>query len=144
MSSSNRFSDFLTDTWVYALLGGLVSLTLSVGIYISSNSISISEGLVVGGLIAGYFAQRNGATADSLPIGIRAGIIGSIPAVVFIGMLIEPVSGPTWFSILSTAGVAIGHLGLIIVVSAMVGGLNSFVGWKLALTISENNTVSTT
>ena len=143
MSSSNRLSNFLTDTWVYALLGGLVSLTISVGMYTFLNEISISEGLVVGGLIAGYFAQRNGATADSLPIGIRAGIIGSIPGVVFIGMLIEPVSGPIWFSILGTAGVAIGYLGLIIGVSAMGGALCSVVGWKLALTISENNTVAT-
>lgn len=58
-------------------------------------------------------------------------------------MLIEPVSGPIWFSILGTAGVAIGYLGLIIGVSAMGGALSSVVGWKLALTISVNNTVST-
>jgi len=144
MPSPSRLSNFFTDTWVYALLGGFVSTVLAVGLYVLSNGNLISGAIFAGGMVAGFFAQRNGTTAGSFAVGIRAGIIGSIPGVVFVGILIEPVGGPIWYSILGTAGIAVGYLGLIIGVSAMVGGLSSVVGWKLASTMSSHNTVSPT
>ena len=144
MSSSNGLSNFFTDTWAYALLGGFVSIILAGGMYLFSNGNMISGAIFAGGLVAGFFAQRNGTTAGSFPVGIRAGVIVSVPGLVSVGMLIEPVGGPIWYNILGTAGVVIGYLGLILGVSVIVGGFSSVVGWNVALTMNSQNTVSTT
>ena len=144
MSPPSRLSKVFADTWVYALLGGFVSIVLAVGLYVLSNGTMISGAIFAGGAVAGFFAQRSGTTAGSVAVGIRAGLIGSIPGVVSVGMLIEPIGGPIWSRILGTAGVAVGYLGLIIGVSAVVGGLSGVAGWKLASSMSSQNAVSTT
>lgn len=76
---SNPVSGLVTETWKYALIGGVVSIPLSLGLYWYSgmgNDFSLNM-VVVGGVLAGYLAKRN--SADAKPAGLRAGLIGALP-----------------------------------------------------------------
>lgn len=67
--------------WRYALVGGLVSIPLVVGHYWLSGAGSYFSlnMVVVGGLLAGFLARR--ASLDVGAVGLRAGVVGSAPAV---------------------------------------------------------------
>jgi NhaP-type Na+/H+ or K+/H+ antiporter len=81
---SGQVSGFVPDTWRYALVGGVVSIPLSLGLYWYSgmgNDFSFNM-VVVGGLLAGYLAERN--AADAKPAGLRAGLVGSLPGLAWI------------------------------------------------------------
>jgi len=81
-SSAPVESDYAERTWRYALYGGLVSIPLTVGVnWYSAVGSEFSLNMVtVGGLIAGYLAQR--ASLDVRAVGIRVGLIGAIPGIV--------------------------------------------------------------
>ena len=76
---SRQVSGFVAETWQYALVGGVVSIPLSLGLYWYSgmgSDFSLNM-IVVGGLLAGYLAKRN--SVDAKPAGLRAGLIGALP-----------------------------------------------------------------
>jgi NhaP-type Na+/H+ or K+/H+ antiporter len=77
-------SDAVPETWRYALVGGIVSIPLSLGLYwYSGMGTDFSFNMVVvGGLFAGYLAERN--SVDARPAGLRAGLIGALPGLVWI------------------------------------------------------------
>jgi NhaP-type Na+/H+ or K+/H+ antiporter len=81
---SRQVSGFVPGTWWYALIGGVVSMPLTLGLYWYSgmgNDFSFNM-VVVGGLLAGYLAKRN--SVDAKPAGLRAGLIGALPGLVWI------------------------------------------------------------
>ncbi|WP_380676870.1 DUF5518 domain-containing protein [Salinigranum sp. GCM10025319] len=83
-ASDGRLAGFLTPTWRYALVGGIVSMPLSLGLYwYSGMGTDFSLNMVfVGGLLAGYLAKRGSVDAKSA--GLRAGVIGALPGLVWI------------------------------------------------------------
>jgi hypothetical protein len=77
-------SGFVPETWRYALVGGVVSIPLSLGLYWYTgmgNDFSLNM-VTVGGLLAGYLAKRN--SVDAKPAGVRAGLIGALPGLAWI------------------------------------------------------------
>jgi hypothetical protein len=81
---SGQVSGFVPETWRYALIGGIISIPLSLGLYWSScmgNDFSLNM-VAVGGLLSGYLAKRN--SVDAKPAGIRAGLIGALPGLAWI------------------------------------------------------------
>ncbi|WP_318568083.1 DUF5518 domain-containing protein [Salinigranum marinum] len=80
----NEVPGVVTETWTYALVGGFVSMPLTLGRYWLSgmgNSFSLNM-VFVGGLLAGYLAKRD--SIDAEPVGLRAGVIGALPGLVWI------------------------------------------------------------
>ena len=81
---SRQVSGFVAETWRYALVGGVVSIPLSFGLYWYSgmgSDFSLNM-IVVGGLLAGYLAKRN--SVDAKPAGLRAGLIGALPGLAWV------------------------------------------------------------
>jgi len=81
---SGRPLGSLSRTWQYALVGGVVSMPLTLAAYWSSGAsdyFSIST-VVVGGLIAGFLARRY--SADVSAASLRAGVIGGLAGYVWI------------------------------------------------------------
>lgn len=115
----------VSDTWKYALLGGLVSVPLTtVGYWQSGSELSLSP-VLFGGLIAGYLARRATGTADG--VGVRAGLVGALPTLWILADVLGAASalaGPTWF-----VAVGVGFTGAILLVVAVVGfGLGALAG----------------
>ncbi|AUV82548.1 hypothetical protein C2R22_13625 [Salinigranum rubrum] len=78
-TSDGVLPDFVPRTWRYALIGGIVSMPLTVGLYWYAGTEShFSLNMVtVGGFVAGYLAKRDAAAAKSA--GTRAGLVGALP-----------------------------------------------------------------
>ncbi|MEF8781550.1 MAG: DUF5518 domain-containing protein [Haloarculaceae archaeon] len=84
MSHSRPSPLRITETWRYGLVGGLVSIPLTGGLYWLSgagNELSFNM-VVLGGVLAGYLAPP---AVDSTAAGIRAGVIGSLPGLWLLG-----------------------------------------------------------
>lgn len=81
-ASTPTESEHAEGTWRYALYGGLASIPLTVWInWDPAVGSEFSLNMVtVGGLIAGFLAQR--ASLDVRAVGVRAGLIGAVPAIV--------------------------------------------------------------
>lgn len=100
MSPIDSLHDRPGATWTCALVGGVASLPLTLGLYWSSgagNEFSLNA-VVLGGLLAGYLATGRGA--DATVAGGRAGLIGGLPAVWVLAGDVVPAlaaSGPAWF-----------------------------------------------
>lgn len=68
----------MTETWKYALIGGLVALPFTaLEAWQSPENISLGM-IVVGSVIAGYLIKRRGG--NSTATGLRAALIGGFPA----------------------------------------------------------------
>lgn len=68
-----------SNSWRYALVGGLGSIPLTLGLYWLSgmgNELSLNM-VLVGGLVAGYLAKRGSADIDRS--GFLAGVVGALP-----------------------------------------------------------------
>ncbi len=134
---SERVSGLLADdTWRYGLLGGVLSLPLTlVGYWQSGSELSLSPVLLCG-ILAGYLAGR--ATGASHGVGYRVGAIGGLPGLLFLGDLpgaMAALDGPEWFVAVGTAfGVVFACTALFVVVgfSALVGELGARIGGWLA------------
>ena len=73
------FPDALSDTWRYALAGGLVALpATAIGYWLSGSELSLSP-VLLGGVLAGYLARR-GPGGAGVAAGVRAGLVGAFPA----------------------------------------------------------------
>jgi len=123
MDRSRRSRGLFSDTWRYALLGGVASLPFTAARYwwsTSGSEISLNAALFAG-LVAGYLAAGRAVDADAA--GLRTGVVSGLPGVawVFSKILgdVPALSGPAWFE---TSGVAL-----------TVGVTDVFVAFRLAL-----------
>lgn len=88
MSRAGPRPGSLSRTWQYALLGGVVSMPLTLAAYWNSGAsdhFSFNM-VVVGGLIAGFLARRY--SADVSAASLRAGVIGGLAGYVWIASTI--------------------------------------------------------
>jgi hypothetical protein len=137
-----------SETWTYALLGGVASIPLTGGAYWLSGTGSYFSlnMVVVGGLVAGYLAY--GTAADCAAAGLRAGLIGSLPGVGW--LLTETVpaalaaTGPLPFRAVATvAGVGLGVVLVVVVaIAGLLGGkaggwLAGKTGWRRGPTVGN-------
>ena len=122
----------LSETWRYALLGGLAALPFVAASYWQTGSHISLNAVFWGGLLAGYLVKRRGT--ESSPVGLRAGVVGSLPALWFVAdgvSLVREFSQPVWFS----AAQSVALLGLAIftvLLGAFVGALGGRLGGWLA------------
>jgi len=120
---------------VYALLGGVVSMPVTVVLYWSSGGGSefVLDAVLLAGLLAGFLAARRGVDADA--VGVRAGVVGGVPGVVWLLPkvldLAAGLSGPTWFEAVGVAlvvGTTVGLIALVFAFSALLGLVGARVG----------------
>lgn len=127
----------LTDTWRYALIGGVASIPLTVGFYWLSgtgNELSLNM-IFFGGLLAGNLARTAPTEIDSTAVGLRAGIVGSLPAVWLLGDLLwdaATMSGPVWFRVVGVGFIMTTATVFTVVLAALVGLLGAKVDSWLA------------
>lgn len=125
-----------SEAWTYGLLGGVVSMPLTVGAYwLSGMGNDFSLNLVfVGGLLAGYLVEARDVAADSDAAGLRAGVVGALPGVVWlVSDRLLPVRGadatlPGGFEAAISALAVLFGLGF----GAVVGLLGGAIGGWLA------------
>ena len=93
---SRLVSGSVPETWRYALVGGVVSIPLSLGLYwYTGMGTDFSFNMVVvGGLLAGYLAKRN--SVDAKPVGLRAGLIGALPGLAWVLLRIARNVAAEW------------------------------------------------
>jgi len=120
----------MTETWTYALIGGLLALPFTVlAAWQSPENISLGM-VVVGSVVAGYLIKRRGG--NSTATGLRAALIGGFPAVWSLSELIwaiPTVPNPLWFQAVGVAMI-LGVGGFILAVVAVFGALaGRFGGW---------------
>ena len=91
-------SPTLPEPWRYALLGGLLALPVTTYLYWQSGD-ELSVGpVLLGGLIAGYLYDGDGA--ERRRVGVRTGLIGGLPALWMLAdalAVVLGVDGPAWF-----------------------------------------------
>lgn len=120
----------LSETWRCALLGGVASIPLTVGLYWLSgagNELSLNM-VFVGGLLAGVLAQRRSGDVGSA--GFRAGVVGGLPGLWILAGILEmaaTVSGPLAFRVVAGLLVA----GTFAAVMATAAGVAGFLGAKV-------------
>lgn len=122
----------LSDTWTYALVGGLVpAILVAQELWRSAAEITY-PGLLLGGVVAGYLVKRRDGNATGT--GARAGLIAGIPTLwVMRGLLtgIVELPNPLWFRgvgllVLVYAGA------VLLLLPTLVGGLGGHIGGWLA------------
>ena len=120
----------LTETWEYALIGGLLALPFTaLDVWRSPENVTLGA-VVVGSVFAGYLIKRR--SGNSTATGLRAALIGGIPALGALNELLWSVTNipnPPWFRAVSVA-VTLAFGGLILAVLAVSGALaGRFGGW---------------
>jgi hypothetical protein len=120
----------LTETWTYALIGGLLALPFTaLDVWRSPENITLGA-VVIGSVFAGYLIKQRGG--NSTATGLRAALIGGIPALWALNKLIWAITNipnPPWFQGVSVA-MALAFGGLILVIMAVSGALaGRFGGW---------------
>jgi hypothetical protein len=119
-----------TETWTYALLGGLLALPFTaLEAWRSPENVTLGA-VVVGSAFAGYLIKRRGG--NSTATGLRAGVIGGIPALWALSKLllaIPNIPNPPWFRAVSV-GMALAFGGFVLAAIAITGALaGRFGGW---------------
>lgn len=117
--------------WKFALVGGLLSIPLSVGNYwLSGMGSSFSGHMVLfGGVLAGYLAQRAGKSAKN--VGFVAGVVGGLPGYVFIfPALVRTGSdfAAAWSSVAAATAVMVFSGVFVVSASGFVGLLGGALG----------------
>lgn len=143
MSRRALLHPYINPTWTFALVGGLVSMPLTIGHYwLSGMGSDFSTSMIfVGGLLSGYLAERHSAAA--VTAGTGAGVVGGLPG--YVGMYPAMVETATSFATAWSSPVAgavlMGLIGLIVVcVAALPGFLGGIVGGWLARNVTRKRT----
>lgn len=134
-----------TGTWTYALVGGVASLPLSVGLYWQSGMGSefSLDGVFFGGLLAGYLALTAATDVDASSVGVRAGVVGGLPGLWLLVDLLEAAltwGSPLWFRVVAVSTLAVGFTTVLLGVAGVVGLLGAKVGGWLARTTGAQRT----
>jgi len=120
----------LTETWRYALAGGLLALPFTALEAWRSPERMALEMVAVGSLLAGYLIKRRGG--NSTATGLRAALIGGFPAIWPLSELIwaiPTIPNPLWFQAVGVAMI-LGAGGFLLAVVAAFGALaGRFGGW---------------
>lgn len=128
---------YVSPTWKCALIGGIVSLPLTAGLYwLSGMGNELSFNMVfVGGLLAGFLAKTRITDADAVTAGLRAGLVGAAPVLWILTNVLEAataLSGPLWFRSVALV-VVVGTIAVVLFgLSALAGLLGAKVGGWLA------------
>lgn len=133
----------VTETWTYALIGGVASLPFTVGSYwLSGMGSEISLNMVFfGGLVAGYLASAAATEADLSHVGFRAGVVGGLPGLWLLVDLLEAAvtwGSPLWFRIVAISLLVVGFTTALLGFAGIVGFLGSKVGGWLATKTGAN------
>jgi len=120
----------LTESWKYALIGGLLALPFTaLEVWRSPENI-VLEMFVVGSVLAGYLVKRRGG--NSTVTGLRAALIGGFPALWILPEMLSMITNlpiPLWFQAVSI-GMALAFGGLALALLAVLGALaGRFGGW---------------
>lgn len=120
----------LTESWKYALIGGLLALPFTaLEVWRSPENI-VLEMFVVGSVLAGYLVKRRGG--NSTVTGLRAALIGGFPALWILPEMLSMIANipnPLWFQAVSI-GMALAFGGLALALLAVLGALaGRFGGW---------------
>ena len=120
----------MTETWKYALIGGLLALPFTaLAAWQSSENISLGM-VVVGSAIAGYLVKRR--SGNSTATGLRAAFIGGFPAIWPLSELIFAIPtfpNPLWFQVVAVAMMLMAG-GFVLAAVAVYGALaGRFGGW---------------
>lgn len=120
----------LTEMWAYALLGGLLALPFTaIDVWRSPGNVTLGA-VVVGSVFAGYLIKRH--SGNSTATGMRAGLIGGIPALWALNELLWTVTNipnPPWFQTVSVV-MTLAFGGLMLAMMAISGALaGRFGGW---------------
>ena len=132
MAWTGPLADRLSETWRYALLGGLLALPFTTLSYARTGDEVALGAVFWGGLLAGYLAKRRGLTGT--PVGSRAGVVGGLPALWMVGDIVPylvGLGGPAWFRAVQLALVLL-MVPVFVGLSALVGGLGGRLGGWLA------------
>jgi hypothetical protein len=122
----------LTETWTYALVGGLLALPFTAyEVWRSPTDVTLGA-VVVGSVFAGYLIKRRGG--NSTATGLRAGVIGGIPVLWALNELLRTITNvpnPPWFQAVSVA-MALAFGGLVLGTVAVFGAVSGRLGGWLA------------
>lgn len=136
MPRSGPLHDESLDTWMFALLGGGISIPLTAASYWRTGSALSLSAVLLGGLVAAYLAERR--AGGSAGVGLRAGLVGALPVLWLLADVLSAwtaLSGPAWFmaaGTLLTGLVVAAFAALGVGLSAIVGALGGRVGTWLA------------
>ncbi|SDZ78451.1 PAS domain S-box-containing protein [Haloplanus vescus] len=133
----------MSETWRYALLGGLLALPVTVFETLQSAD-DISLGMVVvGSAIAGYLIKRRGG--NSTATGLRAALIGGIPVLWTFHELVWAIPttpNPTLFKAVGVV-MLLSVTGFLLLVLATCGALSGRFGGWLAELRGDDGTADT-
>ena len=120
----------LTETWKYALTGGLLALPFTaLEAWRSPENMALGM-VVLGSMFAGYLIKRRGG--NSTATGSRAALIGGLPLLWALGGLlwsVPNIPNPLWFQAVGV-GMILAFGGVMLVVVAVSGALaGRFGGW---------------
>jgi hypothetical protein len=137
----------VTETWKYALVGGIASIPLTIGLYWQSgmgNEFSLNM-VFFGGLFAGYLVSAAATGADAPSVGFRAGVVGGLPGLWLLVDLLEAAvawSSPLWFRVVAVSVLAVGFTTILLGIAGLVGLLGAKVGGWLAKKTGTQRTPS--
>ncbi|MFB6122347.1 MAG: DUF5518 domain-containing protein [Haloferacaceae archaeon] len=125
----------VTDTWKYALAGGLASLPWTTLLYWqSADRLSLAP-VLFGGVVAGYLCESNHRR-----VGVRAGVVGALPTLWLLVDLLAATTaatGPAWFRV-AAVGLGVGAAVTAGVVAFGLSALLGVVGATAGNWLSEN------
>lgn len=124
MSRTGPSTGTLSREWQYALVGGVISMPLTLAAYWQTgggDEFSFNM-VLVGGLVAGFLARRYGA--DPGDASIRAGVVGGLAGYVWIA----PTMYESAASFSQAGGIGPVVVVLFVVFSAVVLGIAALVG----------------
>lgn len=132
----------VSETWTYALVGGVPSLLLALGLYWQSGAgdeMSLNA-VLLGGALVGYLIERHDRDANATAAGARAGAIGGLAGAVLLRDLFAffgEAGGPAWFRVVGLVFVGGLFVTMCVGFSAVGGGLAAKVGGWVAERIGE-------
>lgn len=144
MRSTDPSDGRLTPAWRYGIVGGLASIPLTAGLHWLGAANELSLNMVfVGGLVAGYLAAVGTEQVRAAPVGIRTGLVGSLPVIWLVldtFLFTGSVRGPVWFQTFGAGVVLLSATVVAVLISVVVGVLGAKVGGWLATKLGHRPT----